>query len=263
MKKIITYLILTFLLSSIGYYLIVRSKDLGLNPSLVMFYLMWCPGISGITTYLIYEKGLSGIGWKPGRVGWLGLAYLLPIAYATAAYGVVWLSGLAGINPDYHFDPFRLIVIGTLFSVASASGEEIGWRGFLVPQLYKVTNFTATCLVTGIIWSVWHLPLIIYGVYLAKMPMAPQLLLFVVTVTSMTFIISWLRLKSGSVWPAILLHASHNLYIQRLFDPLTTETSSLSKYIVGESGIALTIVFVALALVFWGLRKRLPEARQS
>jgi len=263
MKKITTYLILTFLLSSIGYYLIVRSKDLGLNPSLVLFYLMWCPGVSGITTYLIYEKGLSGIGWRPGRVRWLGLAYLLPIAYAAAAYGVVWLSGLAGINPDYSFNPFSLIVIGTLFNVAFASGEEIGWRGFLVPQLYKVTNFTATCLITGIIWSVWHFPLIIYGVYLAKMPMAPQLLLFVVTVTSMTFVISWLRLKSGSVWPAILLHASHNLYIQRLFDPLTIETSSLSKYVVGESGIALTIVFVALAVVFWRLRKRLPEGRQS
>ncbi len=122
MKKIITYLILTFLLSSIGYYLIVRSKDLGLNPSLVMFYLMWCPGISGITTYLIYEKGLSGIGWRPGRVRWLGLAYLLPIAYAFAAYGVVWLSGLAGISSDYGFNPFSLIVVGTLFNVAFASG---------------------------------------------------------------------------------------------------------------------------------------------
>jgi membrane protease YdiL (CAAX protease family) len=82
-------------------------------------------------------------------------------------------------------------------------------------------------------------------------------LLLVVTVTSMTFTISWLRLKSGSVWPAILLHASHNLYIQRLFDPLPTETSSLSKYVIGESGIALTIVFLALAVVFWGFRKRL------
>lgn len=263
MKKITTYLILTFLLSSIGYYLIVRSKDLGLNPSLVLFYLMWCPGVSGITTYLIYEKGLSGIGWRLGRLKWLGLAYLLPIAYATGAYGVIWLSGLAAINPDYSFNPFSLIVIGTLFNVAFASGEEIGWRGFLVPQLYKVTNFTATCLITGIIWSVWHFPLIIYGVYLATMPMAPQLLLFLVQVTSMTFVISWLRLKSGSVWPAILLHASHNLYIQRLFDPLTIETSYLSKYVVGESGIALTIVFVALALIFWGLRKRLPEGRQS
>jgi len=261
MKKITTYVILTFLLSSIAYYLIVRSKDLGLNPSLVMFYLMWCPGISGITTYLIYEKGISGIGWRPGRVGWLGLAYLLPIAYATVAYATIWLSGLAGINLDYRFDPFRLIAIGTLFNVAFASGEEIGWRGFLVPQLYKVTNFTATCLITGIIWSVWHFPLIISGIYLAKMPMGLQLLLFVITVTSMTFTISWLRLKSGSVWPAVLLHASHNLYIQRLFDPLTTETSSLSKYVIGESGIALTIVFIALAVIFWGLRKRLPKGR--
>ncbi len=259
MKKITTYLILTFLLSSIGYYLIVRSKDLGLNLSLVLFYLMCCPGVSGITTYLIYEKGLSGIGWRLGRVKWLGLAYLLPIVYGTGAYGVVWLSGLAGINPDYRFNPFNLIVIGTLYNVAFASGEEIGWRGFLVPQLYKVTNFTATCLITGIIWSVWHFPLIIYGVYLAKMAMAPQLLLFLLGVTAVTFIISWLRLKSGSVWPAILFHASHNLYIQWLFDPLTTETSSLSKYVVGESGIPLTIVFVVLAVVFWRLRKRLPQ----
>ncbi len=261
MKKITTYVILTFLLSSIGYYLIIRSKDLGFNPSLIMFYLMWCPGVSGITTSLIYEKGISGIGWRPGRVRWLGLAYLLPIAYATVAYAVIWLSGLGGINSDYRFDPFRLIVIGTLFNVAFASGEEIGWRGFLVPQLYKVTNFTATCLITGIIWSVWHFPLIISGIYLTTMPMAPQLLLFVVTVTAMTFTISWLRLKSGSIWPAILLHASHNLYIQWLFDPLTTETSSLSKYVIGESGIALTIVFIALAVIFWGLRKRLPQGR--
>jgi len=138
MKKITTYVVLTFLLSSIGYYLIIRSKDLGFNPSLIMFYLMWCPGVSGITTSLIYEKGISGIGWRPGRVRWLGLAYLLPIAYATVAYAVIWLSGLGGINSDYRFDPFRLIVIGTLFNVAFASGEEIGWRGFLVPQLYKV-----------------------------------------------------------------------------------------------------------------------------
>ena len=44
-----------------------------------------------------------------------------------------------------------------------------------------------------------------------------------------------------------------------MFDPLTTETSSLSKYVIGESGIALTIVFIALAVVFWSLRRHLPQ----
>lgn len=260
MKKIITYVILVFSLSSIGYYLVVHSKTLGISPFIAMFYLMWCPALSGIITYLIYEKNISGIGWRPGRPRWLSLGYFLPICYAALAYGIIWLSGLGGINPDYKFNAFKLILLGTLFNVAFAAGEEIGWRGFLVPQLYKVTkSFTKTCLITGIIWSVWHFPLIISGAYLAKMPVGSQLLLLVITVTAMTFPISWLRLKSGSVWPAVLLHASHNLYIQRLFDPLTTETSSLSKYMIGESGIVMMVIFIGVAAIFWRLRKQLPN----
>ncbi|MFH1593895.1 MAG: CPBP family intramembrane glutamic endopeptidase [Candidatus Omnitrophota bacterium] len=256
MKKIVTYVILTFLLSSVGYYLLIHSKALGLNPLIVMFYLMWCPGLSGIINSLAYEKNLSGLGLKPGRPQWLGLGYFLPICYATLAYGIIWLVGFGGINPDYQFNAFKLILFGTLLNVAFAAGEEIGWRGFLVPQLYKFTgNFTKTCLITGIIWSVWHFPLIISGIYLAKMPVSSQLLLLVVTVTAMTFPISWLRLRSGSVWPAVLLHASHNLYIQRFFDPITTETSSISKYMIGESGIVMMVILIGLASIFWGLRK--------
>lgn len=258
MKKIIAYIILTFLLSSIGYYLIIHSKDLGINPFIIMFFLMWCPALSGIITSLIYKKNLSGFGWIIGQPRWLGLAYLLPIFYASFAYGVIWLFGFGGINPDYKFNAFKLIILGTIFNVAFAAGEEIGWRGFMVPQLYKLTNFTATCFITGIVWSIWHFPLIISGVYLAKMPLGAQLLFLVITVTAMTFTISWFRLKSGSVWPAVLLHASHNLYIQRFFDPLTTETSSLSKYVIGESGIIAVIIFIVLAIFFWSLRNRLP-----
>jgi len=258
-KKIITYVIVVLLLSSIGYYLIINSKSLGLKPMAVMFYLMWCPALSGIITSLVYEKSIKGIGWGPGKVKWLGLAYLLPIAYAAIAYAVIWLFGWGAINPAYQFNFVKLVLYGTLFNIAYALGEEIGWRGFLVPQLYKHFNFTATCFITGIIWSVWHFPLIISGIYLAKMPMATQLLLLVITVTAMTFPISWLRLKAGTVWVAALMHGSHNLYIQRLFDPLTLETGPLSKYMIGESGIVLSVIFVILAVVFWNLRHLLPK----
>ncbi|MDD5545752.1 MAG: hypothetical protein PHO67_01135 [Candidatus Omnitrophica bacterium] len=129
MKKVITYVALTFLLSSAGYYLIINSKALGLSPALLMLYLMWCPGISGMATSLIYEKSLSGIGWKPGKLRWLGLGYLLPICYAAAAYGIIWLSGFGGVNHDYRINAFILIVLGPAISVVYAAGEEIGWRG--------------------------------------------------------------------------------------------------------------------------------------
>ncbi|MFC1511194.1 type II CAAX prenyl endopeptidase Rce1 family protein, partial [Candidatus Margulisiibacteriota bacterium] len=108
--------------------------------------------------------------------------------------------------------------------------------------------------------SLWHFPLIISGVYLAQMPMGPQLVLLVISIMAMTFPISWLRLKSGSLWAAVLMHASHNLYIQRFFDPLTTETGALSKYLIGESGIVMSIVFVVVAIIFWRLRSKLSAA---
>lgn len=259
MKKIISYVVLVFLLSSVGYYLIINSKNLGLNPMAVMFYLMWCPALAAVITSLVFEKSINGIGWRPGNAKWLGLSYLLPIAYAGAAYAVIWLFGWGAVNPAYKFNFYQLVIYGTIFNLAFAAGEEIGWRGFLVPQLYKHMNFPATCLITGIIWAVWHFPLIISGIYLATMPVVPQLLLLVVTVTAMTFPISWFRLRSGSVWTAALMHGSHNLYIQRLFDPLTLETGALSKYMIGESGIVLSAILVLLAALFWNLRHLLPK----
>jgi len=261
-KEIITYVILTFSLSLIGYYLVINSKVIGISPFIAMLCLMWCPALSAIITSLAYEKNIRGIGWKLGRVRWLVIGYTLPICYSTLAYGIIWLFGFAIINPNYQFNIFSLIILGTLFNIAFAAGEEIGWRGFLVPHLYKLTgSFTKTSLITGIIWSVWHFPLIISGVYLAKMPLDFQLLFLVITVTAMTFPISWLRLKSGSVWPAVLLHASHNLYIQRIFDPLTIENSSLSKYMIGESGVVMMVILIGTAVIFWQLRGRLPNQR--
>lgn len=261
MKKIITYVIITFALSSIGYFAVINTKIFGINPLIAMFYLMWCPAFSGIITSLIYDKNISNIGLRLGKVRWLGMGYFLPIFYATVAYGVIWLFGFGGINSNYQFNAFNLIILGTLLNVAFAAGEEIGWRGFLVPQLYKFTkSYTKTCLITGLIWSVWHFPLLISGVYLSQMPLNYQLLLLVLTVTAMTFPISWLRLKSGSIWTAVLFHASHNLYIQRLFDPLTIEVNSLSKYMIGESGIVMMVIFIGLAVIFWSFRKQLQES---
>ncbi|MBU1867665.1 MAG: CPBP family intramembrane metalloprotease [Candidatus Margulisbacteria bacterium] len=257
---IITYMILVFLLSSIGYYLIINAKALGLNPLLIMFYLMWSPALSGIITSLIHEKSLKGLGLGTVQARWLLAAYALPFLYGGLAYSVIWLAGWGALNSAYHFDLFKLVIMGTLINVAFAAGEEIGWRGYLVPQLYKHFNYTSTCLITGLIWSVWHFPLIISGVYLASMPMLPQLLLLVVTVTAMTFPISWLRLRSGSVWAAVLMHASHNLYLQCLYDPLTLPTGPLSKYMLGESGLVLAVIFIALAVFFWRQRGRLPLA---
>lgn len=75
-------------------------------------------------------------------------------------------------------------------------------------------------------------------------------------VVSISFIFAWMRLKSGSLWTGVLLHASHNLFIQQFFDPLTTNTGR-TPYVIGEFGAALALVSIAFALYFWGRRGEL------
>ncbi|OQB11192.1 MAG: CAAX amino terminal protease self- immunity [Candidatus Omnitrophica bacterium ADurb.Bin205] len=141
--------------------------------------------------------------------------------------------------------------------IAFAAGEEIGWRGFLVPNLFRVMGFTKTCILSGIIWSVWHFPLIIHGKYLNNTPVMLSMLQLTLVLLGVSFTINWIRLKSGSVWTAVLLHASHNLYVQNLFDPLTTITKPISQYFSGENGIVLIAIYGLLGFLFWRKRANL------
>jgi hypothetical protein len=61
---------------------------------------------------------------------------------------------------------------------------------------------------------------------------------------------AWLRLRSGSVWPAAILHASHNLFVQAFFDRVTVDTGP-TKWLTGEFGAALALAIVATAWIFW------------
>ena len=73
-------------------------------------------------------------------------------------------------------------------------------------------------------------------------------LTFTWMVVASSFVCAWLRLKSGSLWTAVIPHASHNLYIQDIFDPLTQDRR-ITKYVTTEFGIGL-----AVAYYFWRRR---------
>ena len=69
----------------------------------------------------------------------------------------------------------------------AALGEEIGWSGFLVPQLAKQYRFTTVALARGVIWSVWHYPMIIAGVYANQTPVWFNLICFTLVITGISF----------------------------------------------------------------------------
>ena len=277
-RQIATYVLLVLLFSCVFYFLIIRAKQLGAGGGIYVVGIMWCPALAAFATLKLNGRSLSDLGWHwPARKYALASWYI-PLLYAGVAYLIVWLSGLGGF-PNYefvasltkrmgpHLSPaiatvLYVLLIGSFGMVGSLShalGEEIGWRGFLVPELAKNFSFTATALISGIIWSLWHYPVLILADYNAGTATWYALLCFTVMVVAISFLFAWMRLKSGSLWTGALLHASHNLYVQAIFTPLTRNTGK-TAWFIDEFGAVLPLVTVVVAIYFWTRRRELPSA---
>src|SRR3954466_8827544 len=260
---LISFLVLTFGLSAIFYSLIIAAGSLGAHGGLYVFALMWSPGVSALTTRLVFQHNVRGEGWGwGGRNGtrWAALAYVLPLGYATVAYGLVWLTKLGGVDLSrFKTGIPTFLVLGTVTSLISATGEELGWRGFLVPALAQRFSFARVAIISGAIGAAWHMPLIIFADYNGGTPTWYSVLCFAVMVVALGFPFAWLRLRSGSVWPAAILHASHNLFVQAFFDRVTVNTGP-TKWLTSEFGAALAITIGITAFVFWRARDALPAA---
>ena len=165
-------------------------------------------------------------------------------------------------NGSFLARAFPLLPLALVQNVFFALGEEIGWRGFLVPALYRVRGFAWAGVASGLIWGIWHVPLIMFGGYSAGTPAWYAVTCFMISVTAMSVTVAWLRLRSGSLWPAALYHGAHNLTIQGIFDGSTIDTG-WTKWITTEFGIGLTFATVAMSLYFWGRRRELASVGRS
>jgi membrane protease YdiL (CAAX protease family) len=252
-----TFLCLTFALSAVWWWVIIGAGSLGAHGGLYVFLLMWSPGMSALVTRLLFQHNLRGEGWSwGGRAGtrWAVLAYLLPLGYATVAYGFVWLTGLGGVDLGrFKIGIPMFLAYGTAGSLLSATGEELGWRGFLVPALAQRMSFTSAGLLSGAIWAAWHVPLIIGADYNGGTPAWYSVTCFAVMVVALGIPFAWLRLRSASVWPAAILHASHNLFVQAFFDRVTVDTGP-TRWLTSEFGAALALAVVVTGWLFWRAR---------
>ncbi|MRR30227.1 hypothetical protein EG834_07870, partial [bacterium] len=86
-RKIITFLILTFGLSIIFYSIIIKTGSIQTGGGVFTLALMWMPGVSGMITQLIFEKSLRGMGWEFGKAKYMLLGYLIPVIYSLVVYG--------------------------------------------------------------------------------------------------------------------------------------------------------------------------------
>jgi membrane protease YdiL (CAAX protease family) len=275
------FLLLTLIISSVFWTLIIASGHVRAGKEMYAVALMWSPAAAALLTCFLRGEGIQGLGWRWGEWRWARMAYLIPLSYAAIAYVIVWSTGLGGFGnvAFLHAMPALMgfprapvwlsailyvamtATIGLIASVSRAVGEEIGWRGFLAPALVKRFGFTSAVLFGGAIWGVWHLPVLLFADYNGGTPWWFGMPCFMVNVIANCVLTTWLRLRSGSVWPAAILHASHNLFVQSIFTPVTASREWFTPYAVDEFGFVLPLVEIAFAVALWLRRGELVGHR--
>lgn len=239
--------------------------------------LMWTPAAASVVARLVLHEGFGDVSFRlGGRRGWkaIGLALIFPMVLGIIAYGIAWTTGLVQFGPRPIGMVARYIPEGTspvvvflinvavaativtIYSARTAAGEEIGWRGYMLTRLVDA-GVPKPILTSGLIWGLWHVPLVLGGVYLVGPPPLVAALLWMVTATAFSFVFARLRLETGSVWPAITLHSAWNAIIQAAFDPASH--GARAELWIGEAGILVAVTMIVVAVVFsrgqWTIRR--------
>lgn len=222
------------------------------------------PVVANIATRLVTKEGWGGFMLRLNfRRNWRFLlaAWLLPLL-ATVVGGVIfYLLFPQSFDPDLGvvrkltasipsvaaIDPWLIVIFmaiqGVLITVPINSvvslGEELGWRAYLLPKLMErfagaehvsrsgMVGARRMALLVGLIHGVWHWPLFFLSTKLDSSSAFPFPLVYLIFTCSMSVLLSWVTLRSGSVWPAAVGHGAINA------------TSALAGYMVKGPAIPL------------------------
>jgi membrane protease YdiL (CAAX protease family) len=151
------------------------------------------------------------------RVSWklYVLAIAGPLLLTAIATSVAILAKGVSFTPAASFTIKMLAIFFVMAIMDGPLGEEVGWRGFLLPQLLKKFHPVPASIFVGIVWYAWHIPL-----YAIDGKGTPPIFLFTCVIYSLIF--TWFYLKSdGSTLLMILLHNASNyfIYIRRILFP--------------------------------------------
>jgi membrane protease YdiL (CAAX protease family) len=225
----------------------------------VSFLSMFMPMVAVLLMlFVVTREGYTRAGWQAlglHRLGWQrwALAVLGPLLVLSCTYSLAWSTGIGSFVLPADIGPLAILPLNLLISILintllGGLGEEVGWRGYLLPNLMGIGT-TCALLVSGFLHGVWHLPLMLLtpfyhgaGNYWIIVP------LFLLTMTAAGVFYGYLRLTSASVWPAALAHSAFNTFWLTFMALTLPAASPLAlEYLAGESGIITLVGVVVMA----------------
>lgn len=238
-KRLIIFIALAIVIAWIVFLLIpICGLTYGSGLAVVIaMAAMFVPALSSVLTRLITKEGFGNMYLRPhfkGHVRDYLLVYFVPTVLLflsgtiyflifpgsfdpelTALKGVVALGGNQGLTASTLLivQVLIFVVIGPIVNIIPTMGEELGWRGYLLPKLRMFLSDRAALIVTGAIWGIWHLPIIVmghnYGTGYWGYPWLGILAMIVFCVVLGT-IEGYISIKLQSAIPAAMIHSTVN-----------------------------------------------------
>ena len=276
-----------------------NQADLDKHWILVNLY-CWTPAIASLVARLILREGIGDIcfklKWRACRIPFLIAGLTFPLIFLVS-YGLAWWTGLATFTPaslepvgsvnwfnqlNCHgtyalfnlfppiHSPVGQFVIGLIINLpiliiinafTSDIGEEIGWRGYMLTRLVDA-KVPLPLLMSGVIWGLWHAPYVLTGLVDPLPNRFLGFILFMAMIIPSGWLVSWLRLRSGSLWPALLGHSISNALVP-IFDGSTSASKAapFGTLWVGENGIIVAATtLIGILIIAWILRKNVKES---
>jgi uncharacterized protein len=240
---------------SLAFAVALLSQMLGEGVLLIS---MFTPLMAVLLMFLVVTRdGYSRAGWlslglhRPGLRSW-GLAVLLPLLAIGGAYSAAWSIGIGQASVPAGQEllalPVKLLISIAIGALLGALGEEVGWRGYLLPHLMSLGR-TRAMLLTGFLHGIWHLPgMLLTPFYHNLGNRFIVVALFMLSITIAGVFYGYLRLTSDSVWPVAIAHRAVNTFWDQ-FTTLTVPVSPLAlEYLAGESGLFTLIGIILIAV---------------
>ncbi|MGZ4807922.1 MAG: CPBP family intramembrane glutamic endopeptidase [Thermoanaerobaculia bacterium] len=229
MTRALLFLRLTIVLS-LPWWWMVREH----SSAAFVTFLMWSPALAAVITLKTTGGDLGDLGWRGAEWKWTFEAWVTTFLAACIVHAIVFSARLVDVHESAPVTLMNLSIAATAGMIRLAGpalGEELGWRGFLVPALCRRFGFTAGSLLTGAIWALWHFPLMI-----GRVPVL-GLVNFAAMILGMSLAFAWFRLRSQSVWPSTVMHALHNALVPT-FVKMSASGATADRWL-DETGIAL------------------------
>ena len=198
----------------------------------ILLVMMLLPAVASVITRVVRNEGFERMLLRPHlrrNLKWYFTAYFAPpfiACFGAAVYFLIFGSDFSPLQSAFAIQESIIstsellktlciliplaIIVNPIMGMIQCFGEELGWRGYLLPKIGEKLSPLSASIFTGVIWGLWHAPIIAMGYnYGTNNPIAG---IFAMTVfcTVLGIISGFLTYKVRSIWPAVLFHASIN-----------------------------------------------------